>query len=98
MGTFFAPTFANLTMGYHEIKGYSITHQSYAFATKYFEKFWFRFSDDCQILQLLSNIQLTVEKSQARLPSLDKIIKQVQKSGWISTTNQQTENDMSHLH
>ena len=98
MGTFFGPTFANLTMGYHEIKGYSIIHQSYVFATKYFEKFWFRFSDDCQILQLLSNIQLTVEKSQARLPSLDKIIKQAQKSGWISTTNQQTENDMSHLH
>ena len=37
MGTIFAPTYVNLTMGYHEIKVYSIIHQSYALASMYFE-------------------------------------------------------------
>ena len=52
MGTIFAPTYtyANLTMGYHEIKNYSIIRQSYALASKHFENFWFRYLDDCQIL------------------------------------------------
>ena len=35
----FTPTYANLTMGYHEIKVYSITHQTYALASKHFENF-----------------------------------------------------------
>ena len=29
MSTIFVPTYANLTMGYHEIKVYSIIRQSY---------------------------------------------------------------------
>ena len=49
MGTIFAPIYANLTMGYHEIKVYSIIRQSYALASKHFENSWFRL-DDCQIL------------------------------------------------
>ena len=36
MGTIFAPTYANLTMGYHEIKVYSIIRQSHTLANKYF--------------------------------------------------------------
>ena len=63
---------ANLTMGYHEIKVYSIIHQNSCF----------RFLEDCQILlkvnlikpdHLLSilnqtnNIQFTMKKSQTRL-------------------------------
>ena len=84
MGTIFTPTYANLTMGYHEIKVYSIIRQSYALASKHFENSWFRYLNDCQILlkvnlikpdQLLSilnqinnNIQFTMEKSQTRLP------------------------------
>ena len=84
VGTIFAPTYANLTMGYHEIKVYSIIHQSYALASKYFENSWFIFLDDCQILlkvnliksdhllsilnQINNNIQFTMEKSQTRLP------------------------------
>ena len=80
MGTIFAPTYtyANLTMGYHEIKNYSIVRQSYALASKHFENFWFRYLDDCQILlkvnlikpehllsiinQINNNIQFTMEK------------------------------------
>ena len=50
MGTIFAPTYANLTMGYHEIEAYSIIHQRYALASKHFENSWFRYLDDCQIL------------------------------------------------
>ena len=81
MGAIFASTFANLTMGYHEIKGCSIICQSYAFASKYFENSSLRFLDDCQILlkvnlikpdHLLSilnqinNIQVTVEKKPSK--------------------------------
>ena len=77
MGTIFAPTYANLTMGYHEIKVYSIIRQSYALANK---NSWFRYLDDCQILlkvdlikpehllsilnQIYDNIQFIIEKSQ----------------------------------
>ena len=50
MGTIFAPTYANLTMGYHEINVHSIIRQSYVLASEYFEVSWFRFVDDCQIL------------------------------------------------
>ena len=50
MGTIFAPTYADLTMGYHEIKVYSIISQSYALASKHFENSSFIFSDDCQII------------------------------------------------
>ena len=77
MGTIFAPTYANLTMGYHEIKVYSIIRQSYALANK---NSWLRYLDDCQILlkvdlikpehllsilnQIYDNIQFIIEKSQ----------------------------------
>ena len=50
MGTMFAPTYANLTMGYDELKVHSIIRQSHDLASKYFENSWFRFLDDCQIL------------------------------------------------
>ena len=84
MGTIFVPTYANLTMGYHEIKVYSIIRQSYALASKHFENSWFRYLDDCQMFlkvnliksdhlisilhQINNNIQFTMEKSQTRLP------------------------------
>ena len=42
MGTIFAPTYANLTMGYHKIKIYPIIRQSYALASKHLESFYFR--------------------------------------------------------
>ena len=50
MGTIFAPTYANLTMGYNKVKVYFIIRQSYALAGKHFENFWCRFLDDSQIL------------------------------------------------
>ena len=45
MGTIYATTCANLTIGYHETKVYSIICQSYALASKHS---WFRYSD-CQV-------------------------------------------------
>ena len=39
MGTIYAPTYRHLTMGYHEIKVYSIISQSYPSASKTFSKF-----------------------------------------------------------
>ena len=76
MGTIFAPTYANLTMRYHEIKVYSIISQSYSLARKYFENSWFRYLDDFQIIlkvnlmkphhlllnQINTNIQFTRKK------------------------------------
>ena len=90
MGTIFAPTYANLTIGYHKIWVYSVIRQSYPLASIYFENSWFGFLDDCQILlkvnliksdhllSILNQIdiksQFTMEKSQTRLSFLDKII------------------------
>ena len=47
----FAPTYSNLTMGYHEIKFYDITEStSNLDIRQYFVKNWKRFIDDCEIL------------------------------------------------
>ena len=78
MGTIFAPTYANLTMGYHEIKVYFIIRQSHALASKHFENSLYRYLGDCQILlkvnlikpehllsilnQINDNIQFIMEK------------------------------------
>ena len=106
MGTIFAPTHANLTMGYHEIKAHSIICQSYALASKHFEIFWFTFSDDCQILlkfnlikpdHLLSilnktdNSQFTMEKSQPTLLFLDIMMKKSGIKIWMDTYNKPTD-------
>ena len=46
MGTIFAPTSVSLTMGYYEIKVYSIMRQSSASASKHFQNSWFRYLDE----------------------------------------------------
>ena len=58
MGTIFAPTYSNLTMGYHEIKVYCIICQSYALLGKHYENFLFRILEKCQILQKLYLLKL----------------------------------------
>ena len=51
MGTVFAPTYANLTMAYHEIQVYFIIKNIYSLVVrKFFEENWFQFLDDCEIL------------------------------------------------
>ena len=81
---FFAPTYANLIMGYHQIKIYVLYYPP---ELRKIENSLFRFSDDCQILlkvnlikpghllsilnQINNNIQFTMEKNQTRLHSLD---------------------------
>ena len=51
MGTVFAPTYANLTMAYHEIQVYFVIKNTYSLVvSKFFEENWFRFLDDCEIL------------------------------------------------
>ena len=42
MGTIFAPAYVKLTVGDNKIKVYSIILQSYALASKYFEKSSFK--------------------------------------------------------
>ena len=107
MGTIFAPTYANLTMGYHEIKVYSIIRQSHALASKHFENSLYRYLGDCQILlkvnlikpehllsilnQINNNIQFTMEKSQTRLPFLDIMINKSGTKIWIDIYNKPTD-------
>ena len=51
MGTVFAPTYANLTMAYHEIQVYFVIKNTYSLVvSKFFEENWFRFLDDSEIL------------------------------------------------
>ena len=51
MGTVFAPTYANLSMGYHEIKLYDLIALNYNLDIRqYFVENWERFLDDCEIL------------------------------------------------
>ena len=51
MGTVFAPTYANLSMGYHEIKLYDLIELNYNLDIRqYFVENWIRFLDDCEIL------------------------------------------------
>ena len=51
MGTVFAPTYANLSMGYHEIKLYDLIELNYSVDIRqYFVENWKRFLDDRQIL------------------------------------------------
>ena len=50
MGTVFAPTYANLTMAYHEIQVYIVIKNTYSLVvSKFFEENWFQFLDDCEI-------------------------------------------------
>ena len=107
MGTIFAPTIANLTMGYHEIKFYSIIRQHCTLTSKHFENSWFRFLGDCQIIlkvnlikpehllsilnQINNNIQFTMEKSQIRLPFLDIMINKSGTKIWMDIYNKPTE-------
>ena len=107
MGTVFAPTYANFTLGYHEIKAYSIISQSYALASKHFQNSLFRDLDDCQILlkvnlikpanrlsilnKINNNIQFTMEKSQTRLPFLDIMINKSGTKIWMDIYNKPTD-------
>ena len=106
MGTTFAPTYTSLTTWYHKIKFYFITSQSYALASKHFQKYWFRYLDYCQILlkvdlikpdhllsilnQITNNIQFTMEKGQTRLPFLDIMINKNGTKIWMGVYNKST--------
>ena len=72
-GTIFAHIYANLNMGYHEIKVYSIKRQSYALARKYFENSCFRCLDDYQIL-----LKVNLIKPNHLLSTLNKINNKIQ--------------------
>ena len=50
MDTIFTPTYANLRIGYYEIKVYSIICQSYALSSKYFKNNCLKILDNCEIL------------------------------------------------
>ena len=51
MGTVFAATYVNLSMGYHEIKLYDLIELNYNLDIRqYFVESWKRFLDDCETL------------------------------------------------
>ena len=59
MGTVFAPTYANLSMGYHEIKLYDLIAMNYNLDIRqYFVENWEKFLDDCEILLKTDLIKL----------------------------------------
>ena len=58
MGTVFAPTYATLSMVFHEIELYAIIRNKFTLPVfNYFEQNWKRFLDDCFILLILSLIK-----------------------------------------
>ena len=58
MGTVFAPTYATLSMGFHEIELYAIIRNKFTLSvSNYFEQNWKRFLDDCFIFLRLSLIK-----------------------------------------
>ena len=58
MGTIFAPTYATLSMGFHEIEPYAIIRNKFTLpVSNYFEHNWQRFLDDCFIFLRLSLIK-----------------------------------------
>ena len=58
MGTIFAPTYATLSMGFHEIELYAIIRNKFTLpVSNYFEQNWKRFLDDCFIFLRLSLIK-----------------------------------------
>ena len=107
MCTIFAPTYASLAMGSHEIKVYSIIRQSYTLTSKYFEHSCWRFLHGCQILlkvnlikpdyllsilnQIINNIQFTIKESRSILISLDIMINKSDTKIWMDICNKSTD-------
>ena len=59
VGTVFTPTYANVSMGYHEIKLYHLIELNYNLDIRqYFMENWKRFLDDCQILLKTNLVKL----------------------------------------
>jgi len=57
MGTIFAPTYASLTMAFHETSLYDVIENKFGdLAKNYFVENWKRFLDDCEILLDISLI------------------------------------------
>ena len=93
MGTVFAPTYANLSMGYHEIKLYDIIESNCNLRHRqYLVENWKRFLDGCEILlntylikpgDLNNDIQFSIELSDNKLPFLDILITKSDKKIWM---------------
>ena len=83
MGTVFAPTYVNPSIGYHEIKLYDLMNYN-LYIKQYFVGNWKRFLDDCEILlktdlvkpddlstilnSVNNDIQFSMELNDNRLP------------------------------
>ena len=107
MSTIFATTYVNLTMGYREIKVYSIICQNYALDRKHFQNSWSRYLDDYQILlrvnlikpdyllsilnQINNNIQFTMEKSKTRLHIVGIMINKGGTKIWMDISSKLTD-------
>ena len=57
-GTIFVPTYATLSMGFHEIELYAIIRNKFTLpVSDYFGQNWKRFLDDCFMFLRLSSIK-----------------------------------------
>ena len=75
MGTIVAPTYANLVVGFLEIKLYTIIEVKYGPDKRLeFEEEWFRFLDDCEILLDQLNLMSATELLQI-LNELNEFVK-----------------------
>ena len=98
MGSIFAPTYANLTMGFFELTIYDLCRDKFGkdLGNFIFEN-WSRFFDDCEtlleeskindLLDILNSInpsiQFTMEYSKDAIPFLDILIKRNNDKIWI---------------
>ena len=98
MGSIFAPTYANLTMGFFELTIYDLCRDKFGkdLGNFIFEN-WSRFFDDCEtlleeskindLLDILNSInpsiQFTMEYSKDAIPFLDILIKRNNNKIWM---------------
>ena len=92
MGKIFAPTYAALSMGFHEIEPYAIIRNKFTLpVSNYFEQNWERFLYDCFIF-----LGLSMETSDSQFPFLDIMInKEGKKISMESIQNQRIQKGMS---
>ena len=73
-GTFFVPTYATLSMGFHETKLYAIIRKKFTLpVSNHFEQNWKRFLDYCFIF-----LRLSLIKSNELLDVLNNINQAIQ--------------------
>ena len=107
MATIFAPTYTTLSIGYFEIKLYSVCNFTYGeLLAEYIKENWDRFFDNYTVLRssqispeelLLTlnsinpSMQFTMEYSKNQIPFLDILIKRNENGIWVDLYHKPTD-------